>query len=260
MSDIESISGKNITLVCDDSFDGIMTAVYDGWVLMKNGCRVNIHPGKDYAPTFFSEFITIETDMDKAVRVAGSIRIKISIEAYMLVYRACMHYEECKADEVFEFLKIGYKVGGRITKMLSNPHVMKVMELSRKAANEAHLFKGFVRFDELKGGVLYSKIEPKCDVLSLISNHFAERFPEEDFIIYDGRRKKAIVHKHSNDCIMVEGQNMDQLTKDIQRNDEYRDMWKIFFDTIGIDARYNPKCQQNNLPKWYRKNMTEMRN
>ena len=28
---------KEITLVCDDSFDGIMTAVYDGWVLMLKG-------------------------------------------------------------------------------------------------------------------------------------------------------------------------------------------------------------------------------
>ena len=39
--------------------------------------------------------------------------------------------------------------------------------------------------------------------------------------------------------------------------DEYDDLWKIFFDTIGIDARYNPKCQQTLIPNWYRKNMPE---
>ena len=27
----------NITLVCEDSFEGIMTAVYDAWVLMNQG-------------------------------------------------------------------------------------------------------------------------------------------------------------------------------------------------------------------------------
>ena len=36
---------KEITLVCDDSFDGIMTAVYDGWVLMLKGNKVKIYPG-----------------------------------------------------------------------------------------------------------------------------------------------------------------------------------------------------------------------
>ena len=40
---------KEITLVCDDSFDGIMTAVYDGWVLMLKGNKVKIYPGDDYA-------------------------------------------------------------------------------------------------------------------------------------------------------------------------------------------------------------------
>ena len=174
------MKNKNVTLVCDDTFDGIMTAIYDGWVLMNKGCIVNIHPGKDYSATFFSEFITIDTDLDKSVRVAKSIRIKISIEAYMMVYRACMHFDNDKGNEIFGFLKLGYAVGARVTKMLTNPHVLRVTELSRKAVNEAHLFKGFVRFDELKGWVLYSRIQPKCDVVPLIINHFQDRFPEED--------------------------------------------------------------------------------
>ena len=143
------MKNKNVTLVCDDTFDGIMTAIYDGWVVMNKGCLVSIHPGKGYSATFFSEFITIDTSLDKSVRVAKSIRIKISIEAYMMVYRACMHFDNDKGNEIFEFLKLGYAVGARVTKMLTNPHVLRVTELSRKAVNEAHLFKGFVRFDEL---------------------------------------------------------------------------------------------------------------
>lgn len=248
---------RDVTLVCDDSFDGIMTAVYDGWVLKNKGCDVHIHPGKDYAPTFFSEFITIETDMDKSVRVAESIRIKVSPEAYRMVYRACMHYDEDRGDMVFGFLQLAYPVGARVTKMLTNPYVMRLMELDRKVGNEAHLFKEFLRFDELKGRVLYGKMEPKCDVLPFVSQHFQERFPEEDWIIYDVKRTKAAVHKHCMNTVFIEGQDMEQLTQDMQTNDEYRELWKVFFDTIGIEARKNPKCQQNHMPQWYRKNMTE---
>ena len=59
----------NVTLVCEDNIEGIMTAIYDGWVYMNKGYSVNIHPGSDYAPTFFSKFINIETDNSKAERV-----------------------------------------------------------------------------------------------------------------------------------------------------------------------------------------------
>ena len=256
---MSEIYNQDVTLVCDETFDGIMTAIYDGWVLMNKGCTVHIHPGRDYAPTFFSQFVPIETDLDKAVRVAESIRVKVSDKAYRMVYEACMHYDADRADAVFGFLKLAYPVGARVTQMLTNPFVMRLMELKRKVLNEAHLFKEFLRFDELKGRVLYGKIEPKCDVLPFVSQHFEARFPEEDWIIYDEKRKKAAVHKHNMDVVFVEGQDIEQRIADLKIDDEYRDLWRVFFDTIGIEARKNPKCQQNHMPQWYRKNMTEFK-
>lgn len=247
----------NVTLVCEESFEGIMTAVYDGWVLMNQGYQVNIHPGKSYTPSFFSEFVTIETDTEKAEKVAASIRIKVSLEAYTMVFRACMHYAEDRADAVFEFLKAAYPAGAKVVKMLGNPSVMRVMELSRKVANETHLFKEFLRFTELKGNVLYAKIEPKCDVILFVSFHFQERFPNENWIIYDPKRMKAVVHPVGGKCILINDKDMDELTKDMQHHDDYESLWKVFFHTIGIDARYNPKCQRNMMPLWYRKNATE---
>ena len=41
------------------------------------------------------------------------------------------------------------------------------------------------------------------------------------------------------------------------KEDEYEELWKVFFNTIAINERYNPKCQCTHLPKWYRKNMLE---
>ena len=47
------MKNKNVTLVCDDTFDGIMTAIYDGWVLMNKGCIVSIHPERVIRQLFF---------------------------------------------------------------------------------------------------------------------------------------------------------------------------------------------------------------
>ena len=51
--------------------------------------------------------------------------------------------------------------------------------------------------------------------------------------------------------------DMSVLAKTEDVNDEYTDMWKIFFETIAIKQRYNPECQRNLMPVWMRKHVTE---
>ena len=43
----------------------------------------------------------------------------------------------------------------------------------------------------------------------------------------------------------------------IQTDDPFIDLWKDFFNTIGIKERENHQCQRNLMPLWYRKHMTE---
>ena len=249
----------NITVICEDTFDGIMTAIYDGWVLMREGNSIKIHPGLSYEIGFFSEYKEIKTDERKASQVASSIRVRISVPAYMAVYRACMHYDEEKANKILKFLTVGYRVGAKVMKMYGEKAVMDMLEINRKVANEAHLFKGFVRFEEIKGGILYSEIEPKCNVITLLAYHFEDRFPEEKFIIYDSKRKLSCIHDIGKETILVVDRDMNQMTKDLKYSDDYNELWRLFFNTIGIDSRYNPKCQMTQLPKWFRKNMTEFK-
>ena len=39
--------------------------------------------------------------------------------------------------------------------------------------------------------------------------------------------------------------------------DEYTELWKTFFHTIGIEQRKNPTCQRNLMPIWKRKHAVE---
>ena len=43
----------------------------------------------------------------------------------------------------------------------------------------------------------------------------------------------------------------------IDIDDDYEELWKVFFDAIAIEERRNEKCQMNHVPKWYRKHMNE---
>lgn len=249
----------NVILVCDQSFDGMMSAVYEGWIRMNRGDSIHIHPGEVYDYNFLYQYEYINTDRDRALRVATSIRRKISLDAYTMVFRSCMHYDEDRVDCVIAFLKQGYKKGADITKDLGNPVVMRLYELSRKVYREAHLYKGFVRFKEIKNNILYSKIEPKCDVLPLIAHHFTERYPLENWMIYDQKRKKVLVHPKGKECIMVSDNDTLNMPDMADAKDEYEDLWCVFFQSIGIKERKNEKCQDNLMPKWFRDNMTEFR-
>jgi len=255
-----------ITLICEDSFDGIMTAVYDAWVFMKKRYEVSIWAGDNCEYSLFSEYLTVKTDMEKSVKVADSVRNKISEKAFLWVYRAAMHFDHNKGNTIVGFLKLGYEVGGRVTDCLDNPYVMRIMELNRKVGNEAHKFRGFVRFREIRTGLMYSEINPKCDILTLLAPHFDNRFPMENWIIYDKKRHKSAIHKAGETWFIVSDYefNMSQvtnsgsieLTTGIQK-DNFEELWKIFFNTISIESRENPKCQRNMIPIWYRENMSE---
>ncbi len=247
----------NITLVCEDSFDGILSAIYDAFLLEKKGNVVNILPGKEYELSFFSKFVEIDTVKDKVSYMIDSINSKISNKAYSMVFKACMHYDKNRADKVYAFLKKGYKYGARITDMLKDESVTNVVDLSKKASNEAHLFKGFIRFSQLDCGLLYGKIEPKCDVLPLMYMHFEKRFPNENWIIDDKTHQSAAVHPKNKDTILTKGFDIESYLKTLGQNSTYEDLWRVFFTHTSIPQRYNTSGQRNMLPLWYRKNMPE---
>lgn len=257
---------NRITIICEDSFDGIMTAVYDGWVFMKKGNQVSIWAGDNCEYNLFSEYITIETDTDKSISVSKSIKNKISKKAFLWVYTAAMHFDGGKGTTILGFLKVGYEAGKRVTEYLDNPYVMRMMELNRKVTNEAHRFKEFIRFSEIRKGILYSEIAPKCDVITLVAPHFEDRFPMENWVIYDKKREKSAVHPAGGRWFVMSGQkfNMSELKNNgnikfaIDTHiDNFEELWKVFFDAVAVESRINPQCRRNMLPLWYRENMLE---
>lgn len=137
---------------------------------------------------------------------------------------------------------------------MADPYVMRVIELARKVDNESHLFCGFVRFYDL-GKFLYAEIEPKCHVLPQVMEHFADRYPNEHYVIYDKKRQVALIHLAFGDSFFVSG---DAWNIDLNQHEDYFErLWSQYFKTIAIEERYNPRCQNNLIPKWYRKHMPE---
>lgn len=254
---------KNIKIYrCEDSVDGIFTAVYDAWA-SKYGHDyiklVTIDEQECSNFELFSEYVEVKTDLEKSQKVSRSIKNKISSYAYEMVIHAALSNDFRKADSIYHFLVIGFSMGQQVTNHLANPYVANLFEMNRNVGNEVHHYKGFLRFQEINNDLLLAKFEPKSCIVELITPHFADRLSGENFIILDVNRRIASVHKKGLPWVMtsLNAESMEELISFSDKEEEYETLWKAFFKSIAITERENYQCQRNHAPLHMRNYMIE---
>jgi len=249
-------SMDKIICVCEDSIDGIFTAIYKAWEIGTSKTLIEIRGMKTM--TLFAEYIEVNTDTELASKVAASIHSKISEEVYYYVYRAALSDDSDKAQYIYEFLLKAFRMGKDIIHKLQDESVMKIFELARKVGNESHKYLGFVRFCELENGILSAKINPLANVVSIVAEHFADRLHNENWVILDTTRNIAAVHRAGYGFVLtndISEQDLDQFSNKSENEEKYQLLWNRFFDTIAIEERKNKKLQQQLMPLRYRKYM-----
>lgn len=249
--------------VCENSIDGIFTAIYQAWASRNghanNKIETKCETGNYTNIELFSKYISVETDYSISMKVAKSIKTKISEDAYHMICSVALSNYQEKADLIYRFLILGFAMGAKVVQHLGNEVVGKMFQLSRKVNNEVHNLLGFIRFTEQENNVLIAVIHPQNNVLALVVPHFADRLPQERFIIIDESRSLAALHASGKEWFIIE---TDGITRDIKndysvKESKYQDLWKAFFSSIAIKERSNYKLQRNNLPLRYRNDMTE---
>ena len=248
-----------VIFTCQDTFESMMTCIYVAWSARLGHSNIKLQTEPIWSPELFCEYRHVDPDEEKVQKVIRSIREKISEKSYHDIYRAAMSDSTDKLDIIYRYMILGFVYGERTSQMLGNPAVSAVFELNRKVANEAHLFREFVRFSRLKNQVLLSIIEPKCNVLTILAPNFEDRMPSEHWMIIDKTRMISVVHPADSDYFLtpITAEELSYMEASKDRFDPYVGLWKSFFQTIGIEQRKNPRCQRNMLPLWYRKHMPE---
>ena len=248
---------EQLVLRCEDSLEGIFTALFDAFVY-KNKSKdpymdnISIAIGEGEM-TLFAREIEVATDAVKVQKTVSSIQKKLGYPVYDTLLRALCHFADDRATAVLGYLVRAFAQGRGISDQLADPFALRVMELSRKVNNELDKLLGFVRFQDL-GSILVAQLAPRCNMVPLMMDHFSDRFPEENFILYDKNRSLAAVHEAGHSCVLVSGE---QLQIPQGHMDYFAVLWKQYFTTMEIWQRHNEQCQNNLLPKWYRKYMTE---
>ena len=246
--------------ICQDTVTGICSALYDAWKEARDQ-EAGVELKGKIQQRLFCEYREVTESESKSAALQRMIKRNLGYNTYWDIYHAILSDDDEKAEVVFRMMQQARKLedSTRIMEHLGNPDVARVFELSRRVSNEAHAYKEFIRFRELENRVLFSGITPKSQVLTCIAGHFADRFPLENWMIYDKTHETFLIHVERRPWKLVRGEmlNMDAASRVTEEQRKYEELWRGFFNSIAIKERENPRLQQTHLPKRYRREMTE---
>ena len=247
----------SIYYIYDGSFTGLQSALYHA--LNEKEKDKNIYIIKEntqITQDLFAEYNTVETEENLAKQASKKIKSDISNNTLSKIYYVFLSELDGVENIIFDYLKIGFKEGSKINEMLSNKTIDEFNKIRNKVSRERHRMLGFLRFKKLNIGIYYAPMEPDYDILTLIAPHFTKRLGDQSWVIHDAKREKCALYNQEDLIYTTEDIPADKLVEDTEEQ-EFKNLWKKYFDHVTIKERKNLKLQQQFLPKKYRKYLPE---
>lgn len=248
------------TFLYDGTFQGLLSIVFDCYVSKE--IPLEIIPQIDYIPNLFDNIQLIKTDFEKSDRIFQGISKNICDKALYDAYYAFLSANQngvClnKEIEIVKFLLHGFIVGPKIMTMLSIDYVLHVIKLRKNVLGEAHRLKGLTRLQEIGDNLFYASIHPENNVIENLGQFLIKRFPTQNLILHDKNREIALLY-NTKEYTIIEVSNDMPMPTITENEKRFQGLWKIFFKTIAIKERTNPRCQMQYMPKKYWQDLVEM--
>lgn len=247
-------------LVYDGSFNGFLTAVFIGFE--QKLTHADIQKNNQLQSGLFAETETIFTNVEKAQRVWNGVRKK-SNTAIKNIYFAFLSEQSNIEALLYHYIQklMGSKYKGATD--FSDDGVLKINQIAHKVGREKHRMEAFIRFQLTKDDVYFANIEPDFDVLPLISKHFRNRYTDQQWIIYDVKRKYGIFYNLNTveiislDLTDIHVNSLEKSSVFTDSEYEYQDLWNNYFKSTTIKSRINTKLHVQHVPKRYWKYLSE---
>lgn len=141
-----------------------------------------------------------------------------------------------------------------IWKDLTNEHTLHLYRAERAFHRERHRWLGLLRFVELENRLLFARFEPSLNVLPQLARHFTRRFPNENFLIFDSRRKLLFAFEQKREALFwVDDLKISALPQE----DPFAQLWQTYFTEIAVPERKSYTRQRGKLPLRVRPFLTE---
>lgn len=254
---------NRIILICEDSMEGVFSAIYEAYAKKCNHEDTYIQVGETDNYELFATYVEIDANAEKTRKVSNTINREFGEDTYLSFCKALASKDKEKGNAIYHVLVNGLKMKNtrRAMENFSDPYVNRVFELSRYTNNEILHMEGFLRFQELENKVLLAKIGPSNNILTFLAPHFSDRLPNENFIIYDDTRELCVVHPAKKEWFLISGEYLQEeaMQKYSDMEMVYQELFTFFCRKIAIKERRNLSLQRQMLPLHFQKYMSEFK-
>jgi len=247
-------------LIYDGSFNGFLTSVFKAFE--EKSIIADIQSNSVSQNGLFSQSETVFTQMELAKRVWNGIQRKSNL-AIKNIYFAFLSGQNGIERMLYAYIKKMFAKEVSNATDYGDESVLRISQLAKSVGREKHRMEAFVRFQLTQDNIYFANIEPDFDVLPLISKHFRSRYADQEWIIYDVKRKYGL---HYNlESVEIITMNLDEIhANSIHKNKaftateyDYQNLWNDYFKSTNIKSRINKKLHTQHVPKRYWKYLSE---
>ncbi len=253
-----------VNFIYDGTFDGLLTAVFDAY--NEKTLPAKIISEEEVQIEMFEENRYIITDSEKSSRVLSGVLRELGSSGVEDLKMAACSGQDDKGAVIFNYLRAVFKFGKNVESMYNLPQVMDYVTLVQRIGYEIERCKGFLRFRELKNGILYAEYEPDNDITEYLMSYFSKRNNDDLFIIRDVKRdifglynreeyivgKWAVEREEDSEALAESRQNFYSDADLI-----FADLWKQYYKTVAIASRKNERLRRQYMPRRYWKYLIE---
>lgn len=111
------------------SFNGLLTLVFDSYISNTIPSRI---VSSDFELDLFCNYITLQTDEEKATRIYNGIIKNISHNCLYVAYNVFLSNNTNKELDIINYLLLGFEIGNKIDHLLTNESVLKMQKTSKR--------------------------------------------------------------------------------------------------------------------------------
>ncbi|MDR1043653.1 MAG: TIGR03915 family putative DNA repair protein [Candidatus Adiutrix sp.] len=248
-----------IVFVYEQSFEGLLSAVFEAFRLRLTPDA--LCPEGERPPLLATEIHRAPGDPEKSARVWAGLEKKLSGLALKQILYAWLSEEPGAAELVIRYLRAVYS--GTAETDFAHPDVMALRRTAFKVSREKEHLRQFLRFQKTRAGVYFAAVVPRCNVLPLVLGHFADRFADQQWIIYDLNRQYGYYYDleslRETDRRPPVDPASGRLAEEELAGGEalLQEAWRAYFKSVSIAQRANPRLQRQFMPRRFWPYLTE---
>ena len=245
----------------DKTFEGLLTAVFDAY--SRKTFPDKLLSEDDIEPLFTQTCHFVTSSEEKSKRVWDALQKKLPHNAGNMLIHVWLSELEGADELLFRYMRKTFDNKHSIAFNFGDADVLEIQKIARKVSHEALYIKQFIRFQKAADDIFFAPIRPIHNALPLAINHFTDRFADQQWVIYDLRRKYGYYYDlhTTREITFSDADNTirEKLDESLMAEDEklFQELWKGYFKALTIKERINPRLQRQHMPVRFWRYLTE---